>query len=103
MSEDFIMQIIPERIRQLGYSNYHIRYRDLNIKPLVTESISAFNELWFVIDDPPGLLIESYYGIYDSTGDYVFDNAHQHRGEILIRNPDSENKKVKFVQVILIN
>lgn len=103
MTETYILQLIPQRIKELGYHNYRIRHRDITIRPQAEESIAAFNELWFIVDDPPGLLIESYYGIYDSTGEYLFDNAHQHRGEIIIVNPDSEFKRIKFIQVIILN
>lgn len=103
MTENLIAQRIPERIKQLGYNNYHIRYRDLTIKPFETLRIAAYNELWFVVDDPPGLVIESAYGIFDSTGTYLSDSMHEHRGEIVITNPDSEFKRIKFIQVIIVN
>jgi len=103
VTEEFIGQIIPQRIDQLGYKNYHIRYRDLSINENGSETIKAFNEIWFIIGDPPGLVVESGYGIFDSTGDYVFDNVHQHRGEIVIKNPDAEVKRIKFIQLIIIN
>jgi hypothetical protein len=50
-----------------------------------------------------GIVIESDYGIYDSTGAYLFDNSHQHKGEISITNSDAENKRIKLIQVIIIN
>ena len=103
MTEEFIWQMIPDRIRQLGYHDYHVRYRDLSIKASTIQSLQAYNEIWFIVGDPSGLVIESGYGIYDSTGEYVFDNVHQHRGEILITNPDAEVKRIKFIQLIIIN
>jgi len=103
MSEELILQLIPERIRQSGYKNYHLRYRDFTIKASSTLVIPAFNEFWFISGDPQGLLVESGYGIYDSTGAYLSDNTHIHRGEIVITNEDPENKRIKFVQVIIIN
>lgn len=103
MSEEFILRIIPDRIRQLGYHNYHVRYRDFTVKALGKMILPAFNELWFIAHDPPGLIVESGYGVYDSTGDYISDNTHQHRGEILITNPDNESKRIKFIQVIIVN
>ena len=103
MSEPFILSIIPERIRQLGYHNYHIRYRDVSVKANAKVILAAFNELWFISGDPNGIKVESGYGMYDSTGVYVYDNTHQHRGEITITNPDTDNKRIKFIQVIIIN
>lgn len=103
MSEEFILQYIPERVRQLGYRKYHLRYRDVTILPLASQTFRAYNELWLIVDDPPGLVVESDYGIYDSTGDYISDNTHEHKGEINITNPDGENKRIKFIQVIIVN
>lgn len=103
MSEPFILSIIPERIRQLGYHNYHIRYRDVSVKANSTILLPAYNELWFISGDPTGIRVESGYGMYDSTGNYLNDNMHQHRGEIAITNPDIDTKRIKFIQVIIIN
>ena len=103
MSEEFILQLIPQRIKQLGYHSYQIRYRDITVKGNSKVLIPAFNELWFIANDPPGLTVESGYGVYDSTGAYVFDNSHLHRGEILISNADNENRRIKFIQVIIVN
>ena len=103
MTEEFIVRIIPERIAQLGYRKYHLRYKDYTVKPGSVLSFSAYNELWFIVDDPPGLVVESDYGIYDSTGAYLSDNAHQHKGEIVVTNPDADSKRIKFVQVIIVN
>ena len=55
------------------------------------------------MDDPQGLVIESDYGIYDSSGAYSSDNSHEHKGEIIITNPDAENKRIKFIQIVIIN
>ena len=66
-------------------------------------TIPAYNELWFIVDDPQGLEVISDYGIYDSTGEYLFDNSHQHTGEIVITNRTGDNKRIKFIQVIIVN
>jgi hypothetical protein len=49
------------------------------------------------------LLVESHYGIYDTTGDYLAESIHQHRGDIIITNPGTEDKRIKFIQVVIIN
>jgi hypothetical protein len=103
MTEELILSYVPERIKQLGYHRYYLRYRDLTILPSSTQNFRAYNQLWFIVDDPPGLVIESDYGIYDSTGAYISDNSHEHKGEIIITNPDAENKRIKFIQIVIIN
>ena len=103
MTERFILDYIPIRIKQLAYKNYHIRYRDLGILAESKVLIPAFNELWFVVDEPAGISIESDYGLYDSTGEYIFENTHQHRGEITLSNPGNTNRRIRFIQVIIVN
>lgn len=103
MTEQFILEYIPGRVRRLGYSKYHIRYKDLNIPPSVTTVFDAYNELYFVIGDPQDISIESSYGVYDTTGDPTASNVHEHRGEITVSNRGDESRRVKFVQVIIVN
>ena len=103
MSEEFILSHIPRRIGQLGYTNYHIQYKDFFIRAGSSTRIEAFNELYFVVGDPRGIVLESDYGIYDSTGQVLCDNEHQHKGEITLSNPGVEDRRVKFVQVIIVN
>jgi hypothetical protein len=102
MTEEYILHLIPTRIKQLGYKKYHIHYKDFFIRALSSVRIEAFNELYFVIGDPQGIVIESDYGIYDSTGLVLCDNEHQHKGEITLSNPGNDDKRVKFIQVIIV-
>jgi hypothetical protein len=103
MTEQFILHFVPQRVKQLGYRKYHLRYRDLVIQPNIKVSIPAYNELFFIVDDPPGLVVESDYGLYDSTDNPLPDNVHQHRGEIVIHNPGTDNRRIKLIQLIIVN
>lgn len=103
MTERFILEYIPHRMKQLGFTNYHIRYRDVLIRGLDTLVIDAYNELYFIIDNPDNLLIESDYGVYDSSGYYEVENIYQHRGEIVITNLNEPNQRIKLIQVIIVN
>jgi hypothetical protein len=103
MTEQFILHFVPQRVRQLGFRNYHLRYRDLVIESNGRLELQAYNELFFIVDDPPGLIVESDYGLFDSTDDPLPDNVHQHRGEIVIRNPGSDNRRIKLIQIIIVN
>jgi len=103
MTESYILHYTPIRIRELGFEAHRIRYRDLVIEGDSKLIIPAYNELYFIVDDPPGLIIESAYGMYDSTEDPLADNVHEHRGEIVITNPGTGSRKIKFIQVIIVN
>jgi hypothetical protein len=103
MSEPFILDYLPLRMKQLGYSKYYVRPRDLLIKSLEEVVIPAYNELFFIVDEPLGLIVESDYGVYDSTENAVPENIHIHRGEIIITNPGDVNRRIKFIQAIIVN
>jgi hypothetical protein len=103
MTEQFILHYVPERVRQLGFSKYHLRHRDFTVDSGDIVEIPAYNELFFIVDDPPGLVVDSDYGMYDSTDDPIEESIHIHRGEIRISNPGAEKRKIKFIQVIIVN
>ena len=103
MTELFILQYAPLRIKQLDYTKYHIRHRDFTIEAGSTITIPAYNELFFIVDDPPGLVIDSDYGMYDSTDDPIPESIHVHRGEIKIVNPGIAKRRIKFIQAIIVN
>jgi hypothetical protein len=103
MTEQFILQYIPQRVKQLGYTNYHVRYRDMVLEGNTSLTIAAYNELYFIVDDPPGLTVDSNYGLYDSTDEPIEESVHQHRGEITITNPGADRRRIKFIQLIIVN
>jgi hypothetical protein len=103
MTEQFILQYAPERVKQLGYATYHLKYHDLVLHGNSSKMLQAYNELHFIVEDPKGLVVESDYGLYDSTDDPLDTNIHQHRGEIIITNPSTEKRRIKLIQIIIVN
>lgn len=91
-------------MKQLEYQKWDLRYRDLMLQAQTNLPVAAFNQLWFIVDDPQGIVVESDYGIYDTaSGGFVFENSHIHKGEMLISNPETVARKIKFIQVTIIN
>ncbi len=103
MTETLIASILPEKIRQLGYEKYHTLYRDMTLSGNSTQRIAAYNDLYFIVDSPQGIIIESDYGIYDSTGNFLSDHAHIHKGEITLTNPGAASRRIQFIQVVIIH
>lgn len=103
MTEQFILQYAPIRLAQQGYTKFHLRHRDFVIEPGSKVIIPAHNELFFVVDEPPGLVIDSEYGMYDSTDSPIPESIHVHRGEIEISNPGDTRRRIKFIQAIIVN
>lgn len=103
MNEQFIWEYIPHRMQQLGYSKWLVRHRDLGLQAFTKLRFSAYNELFFVVGDPKGVEVESNYGLYTEGDSFLDENIHEHRGEILIQNTTDEPKRIKMVQVIIVN
>lgn len=103
MTEALILQQIPEKIRQLRYKKYHLRHIDFTVTAGNQKTIAGYNELWYIVGYPMGITISSDYGWYDTTGFPDVENEHEHRGLITISNPDNEDKRIQFIQVIIIN
>lgn len=103
MTEQFILQYARERVKQLGYATYHLKYHDLVLQGNSSKTLQAYNELYFIVEDPKGLIVESDYGLYDSTDEPLDSNIHQHRGEIVISNPGAEKRRIKLIQITIVN
>ena len=103
MTEQFILPFAPLRLQQQGYKKYHLRHRDFIIEAGNTIVVPAYNEMFFIIDEPPGVVVDSDYGMYDSTDDPIPESIHIHRGEIKITNPGNAKRRIKFIQAIIVN
>lgn len=103
MTESFILDYIPKRMKQLDYQKWHIQYRDIAIPPESEEQIRAYNELWFIVGNPKDIYIDSDYGAYDGSQIASHEYAHEHRGLITIRNTSKEKLRITFIQAIIVN
>jgi len=103
MSEQFILAFAPLRLKLQGYRKYFFKHRDFIVKEGETVTIEAFNEMYFIIDEPAGLVVESDYGLFDSTDDPLEESVHIHRGVIRIFNPGNVKRRIKFIQAVIVN
>ena len=87
----------------MGFRDYQAHYRDIIIPDNSQKTVTAFNELWFIIGDPVGIQVSSYYGWFNVPASGITENSHMHRGEIIIKNPDTVVRRIKFIQFIIIN
>lgn len=104
MTESFILDYIPKRMKQLDYQKWHVQYRDIAVLPDESLQIPAFNEIWFIVGNPTGFYIDSDYGVYSGnpdTGSHEY--AHEHRGLVTIRNTSKEKLRITFIQTIIIH
>ena len=103
MSEDLILNYIPQRMKQLGYTEWIIRHRDFGLSDFSEIRIQAYNELFFIIGDPPGFDVQSDYGLYGQGEGFLKENIHEHRGDIRIVNNSDDSRRIQLIQVIIVN
>lgn len=92
-------------MKQLGYSKWHIRYRDFLVGPGNVRTLITYNELFYVIDSPP-VAVYSDYGVYAPLNDHSLnggENKYEHRGEIALYNDSLQYQRIKLIQVIIVN
>ena len=58
--------------------------------------------IWFLIGADDGITISSDLGEYDYSNSNLSENIHEHADAIVLRNTADERRKVKFIQVILL-
>ena len=121
MTEQFIYHYVPGRVKQLEYNNYYYQFKDFVLHPAERQIFYDFdlgtnidtyepfkkeiisnNALYFIIDVPDGVVVESDYGQYNTQENNI-DQSYEHRGTILIRNHDNDFKRIKFIVCVLVN
>lgn len=101
MSEVFAMHYIPQRVRERGYDRYRLEFQDLQLAPSEEREITAYNELWLLLEAEEGITIRSDYGHYNVRDGQLPENVHEHADRILVRNASYVVQWVQFIQVVL--
>jgi len=101
MTVEFALDIIPRRMRELGYDKYYItRWKHLQIDGGATLKIESYNEFYFLITPSGNFRVKSKMGIYDETDPAINEMQYEHRGKIEISNLNDTSKLILFIQVI---
>lgn len=104
MTSSFLMEYIPDRMKELGYgTNYRVTMRTLNLPPNGTLEIKAYNRYLYFPFDLLGyswsLEIESNFGYYNRTGTHN-EQAYEHTGLVKLTNPVLFSSSVTFFEVV---
>ncbi|PTB98003.1 hypothetical protein C9994_00150 [Marivirga lumbricoides] len=103
MTEEFALRYLPQRVEERGFRKHRMIFQDLNLQARQEIILSAYNEIWFLLEAQEGISISSDLGEYDDNNPLLSENMHEHADAIIIRNNSNERRKVKFIQVLLIN
>ena len=101
MNTQFVLDFIPRRMKELGYSrNYITRWRHLQIDAGTTLKIDAENEYYYLIEPSSTIKVESKFGLYNLNDTGINEMQYEHRGKIQIENLSKTPQFVLFIQVI---
>lgn len=101
MTIEFALAYIPRRMQEMGYGDdYLLKFRHFVIKPLQEIKISAYSQLFLLVDQPQEIAINSHFGAYDLLETNCNEVIYEHQGLIIIKNNSTEIARIRFVQVI---
>lgn len=102
MTTALALEYIPRRMQELGIgSSYYLRFRHLVLLPGSITELNAYNQFYILLDEAPGLQIESDMGYYDLAENLSNEQSYEHQGLIRIRNYAATQNTVRFIQVIV--
>lgn len=91
-------------MKEMGYSkNYLLRFRHLLLKVSEVREITAYNQIFLLIDPVATIRIESDVGLFDVNEDHANEMQYEHRGRIRITNLSPTPTNARFLQAIPIN
>lgn len=95
------LEYIPRRMQELGYgNNYYIRFRHLVLQPGEKQEISAFNQLYILVNETDDVNITSETGTFDLSLRNANEMQYEHQGVIKIYNNSRDLNHLRFIQVI---
>jgi hypothetical protein len=104
MTSDLALDYIARRMKEMNYGkDYLIRYRHVVLKVNETREITAYNQIFLLIEPIQSIRIESDVGLFDLTEDHANEMQYEHRGRIKITNLALTITNARFLQAIPIN
>ncbi|MFT3843685.1 MAG: hypothetical protein QM725_01430 [Lacibacter sp.] len=104
MTGELALDYIRRRMQEMGYdSRYLIRFRHLLLKPTEVREITAYNQVFLLIEPENDLRIESDVGLFDLNEDHANELQYEHRGRIRITNLSLSPLNARFLQAIPVN
>jgi hypothetical protein len=104
MTSELALDYIARRMKEMGYEkDYLIRFRHILLKLGEIREITAYNQIFLLIEPTQNIRIESDVGLFDLTEDHANEMQYEHRGRIMITNLSMSPINVRFLQAIPIN
>jgi len=104
MTSDLALDYIARRMNEMGFGKkYLIRFRHILLKLGEVREITAYNQIFLLIEPMSTIRIESDVGLFDLTEDHANEMQYEHRGRIKITNLSLTPTNARFLQAIPIN
>jgi hypothetical protein len=104
MTSDLALEFISRRMQEMGYGkHYLLRFRHILLKLGEVREITAYNQIFLLIDPMNTIRIESDVGLFDINEDHANEMQYEHRGRIKITNLSLSPTNARFLQAIPIN
>ena len=104
MTSDLALDYISRRMREMGYGkNYLIRLRHVILKVGEVREITAYNQMFLLIEPTENIRIESDVGLFDLSENHANEMQYEHRGRIRITNLSVSPTNARFLQAIPVN
>lgn len=102
MTPAMIPAYIDNRMKEMGHcSGYAMRHRHYTVDPRETIRITAYGEVFVLLEEASDMRIESELGVYASGGNAAAEQQHEHSGQISITNLAADGAcSVQFIQAI---
>jgi hypothetical protein len=104
MTSDLALDYISRRMQEMGYGkDYLVRFRHVLLKVNEVRELTAYNQIFLLIDPVTSIRIESDVGLFDINEDSANELQYEHRGRIRITNVSLSPTNARFLQAIPIN
>jgi len=101
MTINLALEYIPRRMKELGYkSDYYIRFRHLVLQPNEEQTIDAFNQFFYLVEEAQSVRVESETGVFDLSESTTNEMQYEHQSKIHVTNYLSGINHLRFIQVI---
>ena len=104
MNPELALEYISRRMQEMGYGkNYLLRFRHILLKAGEVRELTAYSQLFLLIDTAQNIRIESDVGLFDLSDEHANELQYEHRGRIRITNLSDTPTNTRLIQAIPIN
>lgn len=104
MTSDLALDYIKRRMQEMGHGReYLIRFRHILLKVGEVREITAYNQIFLLIEPVHTVKIESDVGLFDLNEDGANEMQYEHRGLIRVTNLSLSPTNARFLQAIPVN